>query len=41
MKVRGGGRMISRAAVIAVAVNENGKGEVLGVATSPSNAETF
>jgi transposase-like protein len=41
LKVRGGGRIISRAVIIAVAVNEDGKREVLGVATGPSEAETF
>jgi len=37
-KVREGGRIISRAVIIAVAVNEDGKREVLGVATGPSEA---
>lgn len=53
MKVREGGRIISRAVIIAVAVNgeacfaigsrnmPNGKREVLGVTTGPSEAETF
>ncbi|WP_211195456.1 transposase, partial [Tabrizicola sp. YIM 78059] len=53
VKVREGGRIISRAVIIAVAVNgeawsatgsrtmPNGKREVLGVATGPSEAETF
>jgi transposase-like protein len=41
MKVREGGRIVSRAVIIAVAVNEDGKREVLGVATGPSEAETF
>ena len=41
LKVRDGGRIVSRAAIIAVAVNEDGKREVLGVATGPSEAETF
>ena len=48
VKVREGGRIVSRAVIIAVAVNgsrdprlENGKREVLGVATGPSEAETF
>ena len=41
MKVRENGRIISRAVIIAVAVNEDGKREVLGVATGPSEAETF
>ena len=33
IKVREGGRIVSRAVIIAVAVNEDGKREVLGVAT--------
>jgi transposase-like protein len=41
VKVRKSGRIISRAVIIAVAVNEDGKREVLGVATGPSEAETF
>lgn len=41
MKVREGGRIISRAVIIAVAVNEDGKREVLGVTTGPSEAEAF
>lgn len=40
-KVRDGGRIVSRAVIIAVAVNEDGKREVLGVAAGPSEAETF
>ncbi len=32
---------VSRAVIIAVAVNDDGKREVLGVATGPSEAETF
>jgi transposase-like protein len=36
VKVREGGRIVSRAVIIAVAVNEDGKREVLGVATGPS-----
>ena len=40
-QVREGGRIVSRAAIIAVAVNDDGKREVLGVATGPSEAETF
>lgn len=38
VKVREGGRIVSRAVIIAVAVNEDGKREVLGVATGPSEA---
>ena len=41
LKVREGGRIVSRAVIIAIAVNEDGKREVLGVATGPSEAETF
>jgi len=41
LKVREGGRIVSRAVIIAVAVNADGKREVLGVATGPSEAETF
>ncbi len=41
LKVREGGRIISRAVIVAVAVNEDGKREVLGVTTGPSEAETF
>ena len=41
IKVREGGRIISRAVIVAVAVNGDGKREVLGVATGPSEAETF
>jgi len=41
VKVREGGRIVSRAVMVAVAVNEDGKREVLGVATGPSEAETF
>jgi len=41
LKVRDGGRIVSRAVIVAVAVNEDGKREVLGIATGPSEAETF
>ncbi|PTR05753.1 mutator family transposase [Cereibacter azotoformans] len=41
VKVREGGRIVSRAVIIAVAVNEDGKREVLGVTTGSSEAETF
>jgi putative transposase len=41
IKVRESGRIISRAVIVAVAVNEDGKREALGVATGPSEAETF
>ena len=36
LKARDGGRIISYAVILAVAVNEDGKREVLGVATGPS-----
>ena len=41
LKVRDSGRIVSRAVIVAVAVNEDGKREVLGIATGPSEAETF
>jgi putative transposase len=41
LKVRDGGRIVSRAVIVAVAVNEDGKREVLGVAAGASEAETF
>ena len=41
LKVREDGRIVSRAVIVAVAVNEDGRREVLGVATGPSEAEVF
>ncbi len=41
LKVREGGRIVSCAVIVAVAVNDDGKREVLGVATGPSEAEAF
>lgn len=41
LKVRDGGRIVSHAAIVAIAVNKDGKREVLGVTTGPSEAETF
>jgi len=41
LKVRQGGRIISIAAIIAVAVNTDGRREIIGLATGPSEAETF
>ncbi len=41
LKVRESGRIVSRAVIVAVAVNDDGKREVLGVATGPSEAEMF
>jgi putative transposase len=41
VKVRQGGRIVSVATIIAVAVNAEGRREVLGMATGPSEAEPF
>ena len=41
LKVRQGGRIVSIAVIIAVGVNTDGRREVLGVATGPSEAEAF
>ncbi|WP_285675177.1 transposase, partial [Paralimibaculum aggregatum] len=45
LKVREGGRIVSLAVIVAVivavGVNTGGRREVLGVATGPSEAETF
>ena len=41
IKVREAGRIVSVAAIIAVAVNSEGRREVLGLAIGPSEAETF
>lgn len=41
LKVREGGRIVSLAVIVAVGVNLDGRREVLGVATGPSEAETF
>ncbi len=41
LKVRQGGRIVSVAVIIAVAVNTDGRREVLGMAIGPSEAETF
>ena len=41
LKVREAGRIVSVAAIIAVAVNTEGKREVLGMAIGPSEAEPF
>jgi putative transposase len=41
LKVRDGGRIVSRAVIVAVAVNDDGKREVLGIATGLSEAEAF
>ena len=41
LKVREAGRIVSVAAIVAVGVNTDGRREVLGVATGPSEAEPF
>ena len=41
LKVRDAGRIVSVAAIIAVGVNAEGRREVLGMATGPSEAEPF
>ncbi len=41
LKVRRNGRIVSVAAIVAVAVNEQGRREVLGIAIMPSEAEAF
>jgi transposase-like protein len=41
LKARQGGRIASTATILAVGVNTDGRREVLGVATGPSEAETF
>jgi transposase-like protein len=41
IKAREGGRVVSTAVIVAVAVNTDGRREVLGVATGPSEAEPF
>jgi transposase-like protein len=41
VKARDAGRIVSTATIIAVGVNTDGRREVLGVATGPSEAETF
>ena len=41
VKVRQAGRIVSVATIIAVAVNSEGRREVLGLATGPSEAEPF
>lgn len=41
VKSRQAGRVVSTAVIIAVAVNTDGVREILGVATGPSEAETF
>ena len=41
LKVRRAGRIVSVAAIVAVAVNTDGRREVLGIAVQPSEAEAF
>jgi transposase-like protein len=41
LKVRQGGRIVSAAAIIAVAVNTDGRREIIGLGLGPSEAETF
>ena len=41
LKVRQGGRIVSVAAIIAVAVNTDGRREIIGLAIGSSEAETF
>jgi transposase-like protein len=41
LKQREGGRIVSVAAIIAVAVNTEGKREIVGLHIGPSEAETF
>jgi putative transposase len=41
VKVREQGRIVSAAVIVAVAVNHDGRREVLGLAIGPSEAETF
>jgi transposase-like protein len=41
LKVREGGRIVSMAAIIAVAVSTEGKREIVGLGLGPSEAETF
>jgi putative transposase len=41
VKTREAGRVVSTAVIIAVGVNTDGRREVLGLATGPSEAETF
>ncbi|MGF1619092.1 MAG: transposase [Rhodomicrobiaceae bacterium] len=41
LKVRRGGRIVSVAAIVAVAVNTDGRWEVFGIDVTPSDAESF
>ena len=41
LKVRDGGRIVSAAAIIAVAVSTEGRREIIGLGIGPSEAEPF
>ena len=41
MKLREGGRIVSMAVIVAVAVNTDGRRKILGITVLPSEAETF
>jgi transposase-like protein len=41
VKLREGGRIVSMAVMVAVAVNSDGRREILGITVMPSEAETF
>jgi transposase-like protein len=41
VKLREGGRIVSMAVIVAVAVNTDGRREILGITVMPSEAETF
>jgi putative transposase len=41
LKVRDGGRVVSIAAIIATAVNQDGRREIIGLGLGPSEAATF
>lgn len=41
MKLREVGRVVSMAVIVAVAVNTDGRREILGITVMPSEAETF
>ena len=41
VKVREAGRIVSKAVIVAVAVNTDGRREVLGLAIGPSESEAF
>ncbi len=41
VKLRDGGRIVSRSMIVAVAVNTDGRRDILGITVIPSEAETF